>query len=116
LKALALVVMAAIAGATAPAIAHAFLDHASPRAGDNLKPSPVKIELHFTEQLEPAFSGITVTDEATQDVTGGPVYVSGADITVPLKHLPPGRYRVTWHAVSVDTHRTDGKYNFLVLP
>ncbi|HEY4986727.1 MAG TPA: copper resistance protein CopC [Bradyrhizobium sp.] len=116
MKALALVVMAAIAGATAPAVAHAFLDHASPRAGDNLKPPPVKIELHFTEQLEPAFSGITVTDEAAQDVTAGPSTFSGAEMDVPLKPLRPGRYRVTWHAVSVDTHRTDGKYNFLVLP
>jgi methionine-rich copper-binding protein CopC len=35
---------------------------------------------------------------------------------LPLKQLPPGRYRVTWHAVSVDTHRTEGKYNFLILP
>jgi methionine-rich copper-binding protein CopC len=33
-----------------------------------------------------------------------------------LKPLKPGRYRVTWHAVSVDTHRTEGKYNFLVVP
>jgi methionine-rich copper-binding protein CopC len=116
LKARVLIILAAIAGTIAPATAHAFLDHASPRAGDNLKPPPLKIELHFTEQLEPAFSGITVTDEAAQDVTMGPVAVSGAEMDVPLKRLSPGRYRVTWHAVSVDTHRTDGKYNFLVLP
>jgi hypothetical protein len=116
LKALALIVIAAIAGASAPAVAHAFLDHASPRAGDNLKPPPVKIKLHFTEELEPAFSGITVTDETAHDVTASPVIVSGTEMDVSLKPLSPGRYRVTWHAVSVDTHRTDGKYNFLVLP
>jgi methionine-rich copper-binding protein CopC len=33
-----------------------------------------------------------------------------------LKPLKPGRYGVSWHAVSVDTHRTEGKYNFVVAP
>lgn len=97
-------------------MAHAFLQEARPRAGDNLKPPPARIALHFTEELEPAFSGIAVTDEAGRDVTAGEPAVSGAEMDIALKPLAPGRYRVTWHAVSVDTHRTDGKYNFLVLP
>jgi methionine-rich copper-binding protein CopC len=116
LKGLALVVMAAIAGAATPATAHAFLEIAAPRAGDNLKTPPTKVEMHFTESLEGAFSGIAVTDEGGHDVTAAPSSTTGTVMEVALKPLPPGRYRVTWHAVSVDTHRTDGKYNFLVLP
>ncbi len=72
--------------------------------------------LHFSEALEPAFSGIAVTDEAGHDMAAGPAIIDGIEMTVALKHLLPGRYRVSWHAVSVDTHRTEGKYGFLVLP
>jgi methionine-rich copper-binding protein CopC len=33
-----------------------------------------------------------------------------------LPPLAPGRYRVRWHVVSVDTHRTEGEYSFSVEP
>jgi hypothetical protein len=111
-----LLVTALVAGLAGPALAHAFLDKASPAAGENLKTPPVAVTLHFTEALEPTFSAIAVTDETGGDVTAGPPIVSGTQMTVTLKHLAPGRYRVSWHAVSVDTHRTQGKYGFLVLP
>ncbi len=105
-----------VAGLASPALAHAFLEAAAPAAGDNLRVSPAVVDLRFSEPLEPAFSGIEVASEAGQDVTGGPASVDGAEMKVALKHLAPGRYRVRWHAVSVDTHRTEGLYNFLVLP
>ena len=105
-----------LAGATAPASAHAFLQKASPAAGENLHAAPPKVELHFSEALEPAFSSITVTNAAGTQMGAGATTANGSELDLPLKPLPPGRYRVTWHAVSVDTHRTEGKYNFLVLP
>jgi methionine-rich copper-binding protein CopC len=37
-------------------------------------------------------------------------------ITVALPPLKPGLYHVTWHAVSVDSHRTEGGYTFTVTP
>jgi len=107
---------AAIIGASAPAMAHAFLERADPAAGENLQAAPTRIELHFTEPLEPAFSAVTVTDENGHDMSAGSPAIGGSEMDLPLKTLSPGRYRVSWHAVSVDTHRTEGKYNFLVLP
>ena len=104
-----------IAGFGGPAMAHAFLETASPAAGANLH-APARIELHFSETLEPSFSAVTVTDESGADAGAGLSVVAGDDMTLALKPLKPGRYRVTWHAVSVDTHRTEGKYNFLVVP
>lgn len=77
---------------------------------------PAKIELHFSESLEGAFSAITVTDAAGHDMAAGAMVANGSELDLPLKTLKPGRYRVNWHAVSVDTHRTEGKYNFLVAP
>jgi len=34
----------------------------------------------------------------------------------PLRRLGPGKYRVVWHAVSMDDHRTQGAYVFAVKP
>lgn len=106
---------AAIVGLASPAMAHAFLEKASPAAGENLR-APRRVQLHFSETLEPSFSALTVTDAAGADVGAGPSAATGTDMTLALKPLKPGRYRVTWHAVSVDTHRSEGKYNFLVVP
>jgi copper resistance protein C len=33
---------------------------------------------------------------------------------VGLKPLSPGTYRVRWHVLSVDTHRTEGSFTFHV--
>jgi copper resistance protein C len=111
-----IVLALALAGLSCPAAAHAFLERARPAAGEKLRAAPAELELHFSEALEPAFSGVTVTDAAGGDVSVGPSSASGTEMSLPLKVLKPGRYRVSWHAVSVDTHRTEGQYNFLVLP
>jgi methionine-rich copper-binding protein CopC len=111
-----LLLAAALAGMASSAAAHAFLERVSPAAGDNVHVGPLKVELHFSEALEPAFSGIKVTDSGGHDMAAGPLVANGSQMELPLKTLSPGRYRVSWHAVSVDTHRTEGKYNFLVMP
>ncbi len=112
----AIIIVAAIARLCGPALAHAFLEAAAPAAGANLGSPPNAVDLRFSESLEPAFSGIEVVNDAGQDVTSGPSGAQGTEMTVKLRHLAPGRYRVSWHAVSIDTHRTEGRYNFLVLP
>ncbi len=97
--------------------AHAFLDHASPAVGSTLPRAPTKVSIWFTQELEPAFSSITVSDQAGNRVDGGDTKVDSGDATllqVSLKPLPPGTYKVTWRVVSVDTHPTDGTFTFRV--
>ena len=97
--------------------AHAFLDHASPAVGSSLPSAPSAVTMWFTQQLEPAFTTATVTDQAGNPVDTGPAQVDAKDPTelrVPLKKLPPGTYTVAWHALSVDTHTTTGHFNFTV--
>jgi hypothetical protein len=106
----------AIAAAAFPALAHAFLERATPAAGESLRAGPAKIELHFSEALEASFSAITVTDASGRDMAAGPSAATGSELSLPLKTLKPGRYRVSWHAVSIDTHRSEGRYNFVVTP
>ena len=105
-----------IACCARPASAHAFLQHAEPGAGAVLKAPPKRVALVFSEKLEPIFSGVAVTDSSGRSVEAGAAAIRGNAMVAPLRSLAPGSYRVVWHAVSVDTHRTDGAYSFTVRP
>lgn len=104
-----------IAVLASPALAHAFLKQQSPKAGAGLTMPPSAVHLVFTEDLEPALSGVTVTGTDGKSYTTGKPAVHGNVMDVALKGLPPGTYRVFWHAVSVDTHRTEGSYAFTII-
>jgi hypothetical protein len=100
--------------ATGEASAHAMLDHAEPRVGNKVATAPREVTLWFTQKLEPAFSTITVTDAAGQRVDTGKTRVNGNQMSVALRSGGSGTYHVTWHALSVDTHTTDGNFTFQV--
>jgi methionine-rich copper-binding protein CopC len=114
MKALSYLVSLALLGSFAPAFAHAFLKHANPGAGATPATAPKEVVLEFSEALEPVFSGVQVTDAAGHDMEAARPTVSGAFVRVSLKPLTPGAYRVNWHAVSIDTHRTEGAYQFMI--
>ena len=104
---------------TGAAFAHATLDRASPAVGGRLTASPARVELWFTEGLEATFSSVKVLDASgrqvdARDAAFDPREAGHVSVTVPP--LPPGRYRVVWRAVSVDTHATSGDYTFDVAP
>jgi methionine-rich copper-binding protein CopC len=104
-------------GTASAARAHAFLDHANPAVGSSMPTSPAVVTLWFTQDLEPAFSSMTVTNAAGQRVDLGSIKVppgQPAELQVGLKPLPPGTYTVVWHVVSVDTHTTEGNFTFVV--
>ena len=94
--------------------AHAFLDHASPLVGSTVPAAPHEVVLTFTQNLEPAFSTAQVTDSGGARVDAGKAQVSGNTMTVGLKSIGPGSYKVHWHALSVDTHSTEGTFAFTV--
>jgi methionine-rich copper-binding protein CopC len=108
-----------LTGAAPAARAHAFLDHASPAVGSSVPAAPPIVTLWFTQDLEPAFTEVTVTNDAGQRVDLGNARVpqgSPAELQIGLKPLPPGTYTVSWHVVSVDTHPTEGTFTFEVGP
>ena len=97
--------------------AHAFLERALPPVGGDVTGSPRQIVLTFTEGVEPLFSTIELRDAHGAVVqTGKPRVAPGNDRqrSVDLPTLPAGEYTVTWHATSVDTHKTEGSYRFMV--
>ncbi len=80
--------------------------------------SPNEIRLFFSEGVEPRFSGVTLTAANGSTAPLGSPRAEGAGrdiLVVPVaKPLSPGVYTVHWHAVSVDTHRTQGTFQFTV--
>ena len=104
--------------ALAPKVfAHAFPDHAQPPVGSTVTTAPSEVKIWFSEKLEPSFSKLDVHDAAGAQVDRGGGAVDPWDPTmlrVALKPLPPGTYKVHWHAVSADTHTTDGTFTFTV--
>jgi methionine-rich copper-binding protein CopC len=116
-----LVALAAAAALLAPgaAFAHAQLLNAVPGVGTTVSAAPT-LALTFSEPVEPGFSGVALTDAAGKAVPlGKPAAdpAGKATLVVAVKaRLAAGTYTVVWHAVSVDTHRTQGKYAFTVAP
>lgn len=97
------------------ALAHAFFDHAVPSVGATVAQAPAEVTLWFTEPLEPALSGVSVTKAAGERVDNGTATIdpkNRQELHVPLKLLPSGDYKVSWHVVSVDTHPTQGTLTF----
>jgi len=94
--------------------AHAFLDHASPLVGSTVASAPAEVVLTFTQNLEASFSTVQVTGPGGARVDQGRASVSGNTMRVGIKSAGPGSYRVQWHALSVDTHKTEGSFSFHV--
>ncbi|HTQ71422.1 MAG TPA: copper resistance protein CopC [Acidocella sp.] len=100
-----------------PAFAHAFLKQAQPAVGAVVTKPPSSLLLTFTEGLEVKFCKVIVMDSMGMHAeTGAPQPVPGHanEMSVPVHFAMPGKYTVTWHALSVDTHRTEGSYSFTI--
>jgi hypothetical protein len=111
--------IAAGPGVIQAAAAHAYLSRAVPAAGSTVSASPTEIECNFTEALEPRFSTLEVQDAAGKRVDAANMHLAPGNakqMIIGVRHLPPGTYKVIWHAVSVDTHRTQGDFTFTVAP
>lgn len=101
------------------AFAHAHLKSSTP-AADSTVTAPSELRLVFSEGVEAAFTQVKISKD------GAPVEVKslateGADkktlvVTPSPTPLRAGEYRVQWHAVSVDTHKSEGSYSFKVSP
>ena len=115
----ATLVAAALFASGPVAVAHAFLDHADPKVGSELRSAPRQLRLWFTQPLAAAFSRVTVSGPPGFAGAGPSRAAPGdprcliVDLTGPT---PPGRYQVRWRVLSVDTHTTEGDFTFNVRP
>lgn len=98
-------------------LAHAFPDHSEPRVGASLKSSPPMVKIFYDGAIEPLFSTIEVFDSNNKKVDKGDTQGDPNDKTVlevSIPPLPPGKYEVSWSVVSIDTHRTEGRFKFTI--
>ncbi|CCA93214.1 MULTISPECIES: copper homeostasis periplasmic binding protein CopC [Novosphingobium] len=102
--------------------AHPKLVSSTP-AADATVERPARIELRFNETLVNQFSGIDLVMTDMPGMKMPPMKIAvdtsvGADgktlVAVPKSALHTGTYKLDWHAVTADTHRVNGTFNFKV--
>jgi methionine-rich copper-binding protein CopC len=101
--------------AVAHAHAHAFVDHADPPVGHNVKQMPREVRIWFTEPIEPARCRIKVFDVTGMQIDKKDMHADAKNKALLRVSLPPlalGIYKVVWQAVSMDTHATKGDFTF----
>jgi methionine-rich copper-binding protein CopC len=98
--------------------AHAHLVSQIPAADARVGAAPQTLTLRFSEDVEPSFSGVTLSGPQRQKIATETARVDPGDnrnLIVALQATPGvGEWRVDWHAVSVDGHKTHGSYRFHV--
>lgn len=110
--------LASLLGASS-VFAHAHLKGSNPAANSRVV-APNELRLMFSEGVEAAFTQVTISkDGAPLEVKS--LATEGTDkktlmVTPAATPLRAGEYKVEWHAVSVDTHKSEGSYSFKVSP
>ena len=94
------------------ACAHAELVSAQPPVNGTVKSAPTELDLKFSEEVNLEFSGVKVTGPDKKEIKTDSAMLIDADktlmVTVP-ETLVPGTYKIEWHALSQDGHKTKGE-------
>jgi methionine-rich copper-binding protein CopC len=100
------------------AYAHPEFQSTDPAPGAATTTSPTQIRFMFNENVIPKMSGVEVKDQTGKIIATGKAATDPVNkklLVVPIdEQLPPGDYKVEWHAVSDDTHRVKGSFSFSV--
>jgi methionine-rich copper-binding protein CopC len=78
---------------------------------------PKQIRLQFNEQVELAFSKITLVDQAGKILAPSSVELDKSNPKIIIATLSPlgsGSYRVQWSALTRDGHKVKGEFPFRV--
>ena len=109
--------------------AHGTLIRTAPAANATVAERPREIRLWFNESIERRFSRVTVNRAERDAATGklqaqervdegledGPGVTRELAVKLPAT-LAPGVYLVQWRVLSIDSHRTTGKFTLTYAP
>ena len=101
---------------TTSVFAHAHLKSETP-AADSTVTAPKDLHLVFSEGVEAKFTTVSITADGAAVAVKSIETAPGDQktlIVTPERPLAAGKYKVEWHAISVDTHKSDGNYGFTV--
>ncbi|HYI46269.1 MAG TPA: copper resistance CopC family protein [Actinomycetota bacterium] len=114
LVATAVVALAIVGGASAPASAHAAYKNSDPADESSVSSAPSQIWAEFTEPPGPG-SFMEVFDECGEQVDAGDSRNDGYRIYLSMSGGRSGTYRVTFNVASAtDSHVTRGEFTFTV--
>ena len=110
------VLIAAITAGVSSAAAHSFPQEQNPSAGQTLSASPPGVSIRYDAPIEKLFAKIEVLDaNGKNEVVGEPeIGPDGVTLSVKVGALEPGEYTVKWSVIGIDTHHTQGSYQFTV--
>ena len=111
------------------AVAHGMLLRAQPAVDSEVDRLPETIRLSFSERVESRFSRVTVhrarMDPDTGEFAAGeriddgmadaPTVTDELAVNLP-ETLAPGLYLIQWQVLSVDSHRTTGRFTLTYKP
>lgn len=116
-KSLALTLAGLLTAITLPALAHAQLLESQPKANQVLSSSPAEFRLNFSDELIDlglASNWLKVEDSQGVVVSTDSVLNGNQISAKPTQVLKPGKYQLTWRALSEDGHPIQGNYEFTV--
>jgi methionine-rich copper-binding protein CopC len=96
---------------------HSLLVRSQPGQRATVIRPPERVQMWFSERLEPAYATASVWNEAGKQVDGGDAKVDPDDpvlLSVSTPNLGPGRYTVRFRVLSVDGHIVESRYTFTV--
>jgi len=96
---------------------HASLIKSVPTRRAQIFKSPPQIQLWFSERLETGFSSVKVIDSSGNRVDLDNVAVDTNDpkrISVGVKPLVPGQYKIRFRVLSVDGHIVENEFSFTI--
>ena len=106
-----------VAALPVPADSHAVLVRSIPAARAVLSRPPDRVQLWFSERVEPAFSSASVWSAAGAQVDRQDARVDPRDpkqLAVTLHAIEPGNYTVRCRVLSVDGHVFEATFAFTV--
>jgi methionine-rich copper-binding protein CopC len=100
-----------------PVLAHAQLIKAEPARRAVLDKAPTQVRLWFNEEIEGAYTSLSVLNANKKPVTDAKPRVVSDDpksVVLSLSDLGPGKYTVKFRVLSVDGHVVDSSFDFTV--
>lgn len=116
-RTVAMVVLGALMALPDLSHSHSLLVRSEPTQRSTVTRPPERVQMWFSERLEPAYATASVWNEAGKQVDGRDATVDQNDpvlLSVSTPRLGPGRYTVRFRVLSVDGHIVESTYTFTV--
>lgn len=93
---------------------HSYMELSSPAPGSTLEEAPTGVWVQFSEPIDTNLSQLRIENEVGDVIEAEQYSVDNSSMTLRLPPLENGEYVVYWQILALDTHVTDGSFQFFV--